>query len=202
MIMIHTLKLFILCLGLGPVTGEVMKVFSNTNNPSPPSCNGSLHLHLTNGSRISYVRSGELNTVRNISTTRIKKVEVHGCGCVQIFSSKNSRGKSYSLRPQQSLQDGDKHFFKVVRSFKFENCTNSASIIEAVVVSVVVAVILIGLAGVLFIRRWRMLGRAESDPEEVTDIEDIADCSKQNPGGQSESEQPTKPDDRVKESEM
>ena len=47
-----------------------------------------------------------------------------------------------------------------------------------------------------------MLGRAESDQAELTDIEDIADCSKQNPDGQSESEKPTKPDDRVKESEM
>ena len=202
--MIHTLKLFVLfvlCLGLGSVTGHgVFKV--DNHHGRNPICNGSLHFTLTNGSRISYVRSGELNTVRNISTTRIKKVEVHGCGCVRIFSRKGAKGRSASLRPPQSLQDGDKEFFRFVRSFKFVNCTNSASIIEAVVVSVVVAVILIGLGGILFIRRWRMLGRAESDQAELTDIEDIADCSKQNPDGQSESEQPTKPDDRVKESEM
>ena len=197
--MIHTSILTLFFLGLflpGPATGSFMGVDSSRRRSS---CNGSLHLFLPNSSRISYVRSGELNKVRNIDTTRVWKVGVEGCGCVLIYSEKAGRGKSCFLRPPRSLQDGDKQFFKVVKSLKIVNCTNTANLFQVVVGSVVVAALLVCLCGIIFIRRWRRFGRTEAAPVEVTDVEEIADCSKQDPDGQSvQQSQP----DRVNETEM
>ena len=184
------LHLVVLSLGPGAARGTFI---GDSDRPGHHSCNGSLLLFYNTSApseRIAYVRRGELDRVTNITTTRIWKAEVEGCGCVVIYSSLGCRGKSAFLSPPQTVQEGvDRAFFKTVKSFKIVRC-NKTNILEAVVVSVVVGVLLVGLAGIIFIRRWRLFGREDSEPlVEVTDIEEI-------PGQQ------TRPEERVEETEI
>ena len=196
--MIHRAIIHLVLLGLGSVKSAILEVEST----HVASCNGSLHLSIQGSNRtVSYVRRGELNSVNDINTTRILKARVEGCGCVIIYSSKGARGQSTYLRPPQTVQEGDRSFFRTVKSFMIVRCSSkSSNMLEVVVVSVVVAVLLVGLGGVIFIRRKRPIAREESDSVEVTDLEEIPDCSKQN--HDSPPNKPNKPEDKVKESEM
>ena len=198
-VMIHTpiVRLFLLGLGLRSVRAQITVVEETRR----PSCNGSLQLSVTGSNKtLIYVRGGELNRVTDINRTRISKARVEGCGCVRIYSRQGGRGKSVYLRPPETVQEGEKQFVKIVRSFKIVRCRSSDSILEAVVVSVLAAVLLVGLGCVIFIKRKRLFGRAESDSVEVTDIENIPDCSTLNKDSPSEEE--TRPEDRVIESQM
>ena len=56
----------------------------------------------------------------------ITKVEVHGCGCFQVFKNKNGKGKSFflGLGSNQTIRKGDPTFFRKAKSVKRVKCSN------------------------------------------------------------------------------
>ena len=177
--------LFLLYLGLGTVAAQITKVSAT----SIATCNGSLHLYLNKSAPIerkSYGRSGHIGDVRNIPKSNIWKAKVEGCGCVVIYSKKDGGGSSMFLKPPQTIEEGDSLFLKKVKSFKIVNCLiHRTNVLQSVIISVVVAVILVGLGGTICIIIERKLvgkDREDSeDPVQVTTIEEIENCTREHP---------------------
>ena len=85
---------------------------------SPPRFGSPEHRILTEDSSLGHTK----NFTKKITIT---KVEVHGCGCFQVYNKKKGRGKTFILRSNETIKKGDKTFFRHARSMKRVMCTNN-----------------------------------------------------------------------------
>ena len=91
------------------------------------SCTGSLIL--TSPTRFGSLklkfltRQSWLDKIQNFPRITITKVEVHGCGCFQVYRRKNGRGTTFSLRSDETIKKGDKKFFRHAKSMKRVKCS-------------------------------------------------------------------------------
>ena len=98
----------------------------DSHSSSPSECTGSLILTSPPRYGSSTVfRTGQFDNIVNFSKRKIiTKVEVQGCGCFQVYSKKNGKGKTFILRSQEKIQKDDKAFFRKARSMKRVMCSN------------------------------------------------------------------------------
>ena len=141
----HQLHFLILVL-TAVTSGEILPFGSEGKK-----CDGSIVL-LTEETKTVLHSSGEtIYEFQNTNKTiRINRAEAQGCGCFRIFTKRNGRGASASLRSGEALTSDDRTFIPVVRSVVRLPCTKESksplttvSLVMALmaVVSVVLVVI-------------------------------------------------------------
>ena len=96
-----------------------------TTQSQSSKCNGSLFLTPPGYGSPTVYLTGQfsLDKIKNFpKKINLAEVEVHGCGCFQVYSKRDGRGLTFIIRSEESMDKDDDRFFKKAKSIKRVMC--------------------------------------------------------------------------------